>query len=369
MSVASSLPPSACKAIAPGKVVSPQESIWRSPRAPASASQRLYHDCSLASRLRRLAKQPIPGCQHPPHLYASLQPHAFRWMRQIPEACLALSRKMPLHTCRDVGSVGSVGSIFAKKIHICSLYPLLALSEPCHSLCLLHKWSHLLRLPLWITTFAFLSPFAPSYPRFATRQSLPQSTRVASERAGVGRCRSGVAPGVGGLFGWIGLSSASTPSGVGDVGCVGVFWPIFCVFPSSRALSPLLICPCRVVKGPVKDHPIAGAASRLTPQQNVKGVKGWLWTKKLAYHLSALCQLSQLIIAPGAANNVYFYHNLVWCFHGRLAIIGASAKQRGVSSMLATVDVRPICTDAWPQAVPAAPMMQSDRGIQDLPSL
>ena len=81
---------------------------------PASVSQRLHNDYTLVSRLCCLAERCLPVRQHPLHLHASLQPHGVRWVPQTPEACLAISRKMHMQRCRDVGSVGSVGYICRK---------------------------------------------------------------------------------------------------------------------------------------------------------------------------------------------------------------------------------------------------------------
>ncbi len=199
-------------------------------------SQRLHHNRVLVSRLCCLTERCLPCRQHPFHLYASLQPHAVRWVQQTPAPCLGVSEKMHRHTCRDVGSVGSVAYIFVKKMHMCALYPLLALPEPCHSLCLLQQWSQRLRLSRWCAMFPFLPPFAPPCSHPVVQQSLPQSTRVASERTGVGRCRGGVALGVGAPHCWIGLSPHLILYRCRGVAGVGVLLPIFlCFHPGERS--------------------------------------------------------------------------------------------------------------------------------------
>ncbi len=100
MLVPSSYVPSACRAVAPDRIILSRESTCCSPLAPASASQRLHHDYDLVSRLCCLAARCLPGCQHLPHLYTSLQPHAVRWVSQTPEACLDISRKLHMQRCR-----------------------------------------------------------------------------------------------------------------------------------------------------------------------------------------------------------------------------------------------------------------------------
>ena len=96
MSVTSSFVPSACRAAAPGRIMFLYDVAWYSLLPLASVSHRLHDNCPLVSRLCHLTEGAARAA--------------------TTETFQAVLEDMHMQTCRDVGSVGSVGYIWRKKM-------------------------------------------------------------------------------------------------------------------------------------------------------------------------------------------------------------------------------------------------------------